>query len=198
MTSSTSQDQARRAIAQNMQRLRHSTGLSLDALAARANLAKGTLVAVERGEANPSIGVLCKLAAAFDVSLANLLEEKTDNDLKTKIENFTPQTLWASDTGGEAVLNAAVAGAGMFELWTWRLAPGEMFTSDPHRAGTLELIHLFRGQLEIAVGEEVLNLGEGESARLQTDEPHHYRAGRASGAAFTMAVLEGWTAAPKP
>ena len=175
-----------------MQRLRQGNGLSLDALAARANLAKGTLVAVERGEANPSISVLCKLAAAFDVSLANLLEPEGPYPPIKRLEQVTPETLWASGNGGEAILTAAMAGPGMFELWSWRLAAGETYTIDVQRPGRLELVHVRQGKLEISIGDSSLQLNEGSSARLRADEPHHYRAIGETGAVFSMSVLEGW------
>lgn len=78
----------------------------------------------------------------------------------------------------------------MFELWSWTLAPGDRHGSEPHRYGTAELIAVTAGALEIIVGEDVIRLASGETARLRTDQPHSYQAISRIPARFTMAVLE--------
>lgn len=60
-------------LAAHVRALRSARRLSLDALARRAGLAKGTVVAIERRAANPSMGVLCRLAAAFSLDVVTLL-----------------------------------------------------------------------------------------------------------------------------
>src|ERR1700730_12202858 len=52
--------------------LRRARRLSLDQLSARASVSKGMLVQIENGQANPSIAILCKVAAALGASVADL------------------------------------------------------------------------------------------------------------------------------
>ena len=48
--------------------------MSLDELSRRASISKGMLVEMEKEAANPSIaGILCKLAAALGVSVADIV-----------------------------------------------------------------------------------------------------------------------------
>ena len=47
--------------------------LSLDELSRRAGVSKGMLVEIEKGSANPSIAILCKLAAALGLSVADIV-----------------------------------------------------------------------------------------------------------------------------
>src|ERR1700723_949143 len=63
-------------IARRIAQLRKAQNLSFDALAARSDISKGMLVAIEQGTANPSIGTLCKLAATLRVSLTELLGQE--------------------------------------------------------------------------------------------------------------------------
>ena len=170
--------------------LRRKRSVSLDALAKEANLSKGTVVAIENGRANPSISVLCRLAAALSVSVSDLVNGSSDDGNGALIELTTPNRLWATEKGSEAVLQAAISGSTMFELWLWSLKPGDVYEADGHSLGTTELISVQTGCLEVRVGAEIQNIGTGEAARLRTDQPHNYRAVGEEPAVYTMAVLE--------
>lgn len=184
------EDQLGSALAAHISRLRHDRKLSLDALAKLAGLSKGTVVALEQGKANPSIGVLCRLAAAFSVSVSDLVSDPLPTDSGVAIERTTGNTLWTSAKGSEARLLASTSGRTMFELWAWTIMPGDASNADPHSPGTRELISVEQGSLRITVGTETLILTAGESARLITDQPHSYVAAGDEPAVFTMAVLE--------
>lgn len=54
--------------------VRIKKGLSIRALAARANIAKSYLQRIEAGEASPSLEVMCRLAKALDVPITDLFE----------------------------------------------------------------------------------------------------------------------------
>ena len=177
-------------IAARVAELRRREGLSLDRLAERSGLSKGTVVGIENERANPSIAILCRLAAALSVSVADLVGEPDGAETSRPAEQTTPKRLWESPVGGKAVLHAATSGQTMFELWSWTLGPGEHFSSDAHSPGTAELITVQSGRLEITVGSDSVKLKAGESARLRTDQAHSYRSNGKASVNFTMAVLE--------
>ena len=56
-----------RAVAENIKRIRKSKKLSMERLAAESGVSRSMLGQIERGEANPSVGILGKLAAALKV-----------------------------------------------------------------------------------------------------------------------------------
>ncbi len=185
------------ALSRKVRVLRLMHDWSLDTLAARADLSKGTVVAIEQGKANPSIGVLCRLAVAFSMSVTDLLGEGTDGvgdnggaATEAAIARTTATTLWKSRNGSAAILQASSSGRTMFEIWMWRIEPGEIHRSDAHSRGTQELISVTRGRLKITVGRENLTMKSGEAARLVTDQPHTYAAAGDRPVTFTMAVLE--------
>ena len=60
--------------------LRHSSGLSQDALADVCGLARTYVGGIERGERNPSLRNIARLALALGVSLAELLQGVSPND----------------------------------------------------------------------------------------------------------------------
>ena len=63
-----------RAVAENIKRIRKSKKLSMERLAAEAGVSRSMLGQIERGEANPSVAIIGKLAATLKVP-ANLLLE---------------------------------------------------------------------------------------------------------------------------
>lgn len=66
-------DDAEARIARRIQLERASRGWSLAELAERSGAAKASISKIERGEVSPSAGILVRIAAAFDLTLAGLL-----------------------------------------------------------------------------------------------------------------------------
>lgn len=187
------------AIATRIQNLRRDQNLTLDRLAKLTGLSKGTVVALEQGKANPSIGILCRLAAAFSLSVADLLNDAPSTAPDHPIERSISRTLWTSAKGSHAKLHTSTSGRTMFELWSWMLMPGDVFAADAHSPDTRELLSVTQGSLKVTVGSHEIILDAGESARLVTDQPHSYAAASDVPAHFSMAVLErGGQRVPAP
>jgi len=72
-----SETQVLRLLAGRIKSLRHSKGWSQDRLSERASMQRSYLGDLERGFRNPSIRTLVKLANAFGISVAALLEPDT-------------------------------------------------------------------------------------------------------------------------
>ena len=178
------------ALAKRIRALRDARQISLDALAQQAGLSKGTVVALEQGKANPSIGVLCRLAAALSLSVTDLLADPASEVPEKPIERTTPVVLWSSAAGSTAKLDAALTGSTMFELWSWTLMPGETYQADAHSPGTRELVAVSHGRLAVTVGDQSISLDAGGAIRLLTDSPHSYTCIGDEPVEFSMAVLE--------
>ncbi|MER9407937.1 XRE family transcriptional regulator [Mesorhizobium sp. M0317] len=178
-----------KAIAVRTRDLRRDQNLTLDRLAKLSGLSKGTVVSLEQGKANPSIGILCRLAAAFSLSVADLLNDDAST-VRLPIERTETRTLWTSAKGSFAQLHSSTSGRTMFELWSWVIMPGDVFSADAHSPDTRELISVTQGSLSVVVGTHAVILSQGESARLVTDQPHTYAAVSDVPAHFSMAVLE--------
>lgn len=63
-----------RAVGENIKRIRKSKKLSMERTAAIAGVSRSMLGQIERGEANPSVAVVGKLALALKVPAQVLLE----------------------------------------------------------------------------------------------------------------------------
>src|SRR5262249_15482622 len=82
--------------------------------------------------------------------------------------------LWQGRSGGRALLAAGTGPPEVVELWDWSLGPAEAHHSEPHAAGTRELLLVLDGQVRVQAGSEVQVLGPGDSAAFRGDLPHGY------------------------
>lgn len=178
-------------VAARLFELRKAQGLSFDALAQKAGVAKGTLVQIEQQRGNPSISTLCRLAAALDVSVADLVAptESTTHAVKL-LGRDDARLLWSGPLGGTATLLAGTQGPDMLEIWDWVLMPGESFGAAVHGTGTRELIHVTEGILSLTVDGATHLVSAGGSAIALTDRPHAYANPGKAPLRFTMTVHE--------
>jgi quercetin dioxygenase-like cupin family protein len=99
--------------------------------------------------------------------------------------------LWRGTRGGRAVLGAGTEPPDVTELWDWTLGPGESHSSEPHAAGTRELLLVLDGQLELRAGQHAEVLDTGDSATFAGDQPHGYvNPCSAQAARFALTVFE--------
>ncbi|WP_395677205.1 helix-turn-helix domain-containing protein [Inquilinus sp.] len=177
------------AVARNMSRMRRERGLSLDGLARASRVSKGMLVQIEGARTNPSIATLCRVASALGVSVAQLVDLGGDDAVRL-VGPEEAARLWAGSEGGRAVLLVGSDGPDMLELWSWEMRPQERHISDPHPAGTRELLHVTAGTLLLEVEGRAHELPAGTSALLHGDRSHAYACKGPRAVHFTMAVVE--------
>lgn len=178
-------------VAERIASLRRDRKLSFDALAQLAGVSKGTLVQIEQQRGNPSISTLCRLAAALDVSVADLVAPPgTGARPVTLVRAPEARRLWRGPKGGSAVLLAGTAGPDMLEIWTWVLMPAERFEAAIHGKGTRELLHVTEGCLALAVEGTTHLVSAGTSVIALTDRRHAYSNPGQGPVRFTMTVHE--------
>lgn len=182
-------DTISQALAGKIKNYRKISKLSLDELSRRAGISKGMLVEIEKGSANPSIGILCKLSAALGLSVADLVNVSSEPAVHLVDAPEIP-TLWHGPLGGTARLLAGTTGPDMIELWQWEMAPGERFDSDGHTTGTVELFHVEQGILTIGIDGAQWQVKAGQSLVARTDVPHHYANSAETPLRFSMTVAE--------
>lgn len=177
------------AVSQRIKQYRKQKKMSLDELSRQANVSKGMLVEIEGCKANPSIALLCRLAAAMGVSVADFVDVGTKPTVHLIAEDEIPE-LWKGDKGGRARLLAGSGGPDMTELWMWEMQPGEKFASPGHSTGTLELFYVQTGTLTLGVQDHLYLVNSGCSATARTDVPHFYENRAESPLIFIMTVNE--------
>jgi len=182
-------DTVNEAVSQRIKLFRQQKKMSLDELSRRAGVSKGTLVEIEGCRANPSIAVLCRLAAAMGVSVADFVDVSSKPAVRLISSDEIPE-LWKGEKGGTAKLLAGSGGPDMTELWMWEMQAGEKFASPGHKEGTIELFYIQAGSLTLGVQDHEYLLKTGCSAAARTDVPHFYENREENPLVFIMTVHE--------
>ncbi|MFC9830111.1 helix-turn-helix domain-containing protein [Streptomyces albogriseolus] len=162
-----------RSLARNVKRWRTERGFTLDMLAARAGVSRGMLIQIEQARTNPSIGTIVKIGDALGVSVPTLLDYERGPQVRVVPADQTVR-LWETGRGSYSRLLAGTEAPGPLEMWEWRLMPGESSDSDPHPAGTVELVHVTAGELTLTVDGTEHRVPVGASASFEANTPHTY------------------------
>ncbi len=166
-------DAALETVAQNVRSARASAGLSLDALAARADVSKGALVALEGARGNPNLTTLVRLADALGRSVSSLMENAREGELVV-VEADAVVPLWTGPAGGSARLLVTNPRPSPVEVWRWVLHPGERQDSKAHQAGVTETLTVLRGRMTLVLAGTDHELSAGRTAVFAADAPHSY------------------------
>ena len=160
-------------IACNAKRIRDEKKLTLDAAAAATGVSRSMLAQIEKGEVNPTISVLWKMANGYKVSFTALLEEEQSEVHVLRAEMMQP--LEEDDGHYRNYPVFTFDEKTLFETYRIEIDPAGSLSAQPHLRGAQEYITVFSGQVEITVGETVYRLSKGDSIRFDADVPHAYR-----------------------
>ncbi len=161
-----------RRVAANMRARRHQRGMSLDELAEASGVSRAALSQIETSKSNPSLGVLWKIAVGFGIPFAELIGDTRDGvGLLRRAET---QVLRSADGKFES-RPLMPAGAGrLVELYELSLAARASHVSEPHAAGTREVLTVIAGVCQMQVGDAVHELAAGDTIHFPADQPHTY------------------------
>ncbi len=159
-------------VANNLKALREERKLSLDAVAKLTGVSKSMVGQIERGEVNPTISVLWKIANGLKISFSALLEKPAQQmqvikggTMRPLVEcggGFTNHPLFPFDERTR------------FETYRLEVLPGAKFESETHLSGTEEFLTVFCGTLQLVVDGAPCSLFAGDSVRFRADVPHSY------------------------
>ena len=159
-------------IAKNLKLLREAKKLSLDALSERSDVSKSMLSQIERGEANPSISVVWKIANGLGVSFTQLVTQAAPCFEHVKFDNL-PEL---SADGGRYKIYPVFPYDALrrFEMYYVELSPGAHFEAAAHPDGTQELLAVSEGHATVFVNGEMLCADAKTAVRFRADLPHTY------------------------
>jgi len=162
------------AVAGHVRALRTARGWSLDELAGRSGVSKGMVVQIEAARTNPSVGTLVRIADAFGVTIARLLEPAEERTVRVSDAETAPK-LWQGSDGGFGRLLRGMNDPSFVELWEWHFTPGERHTSENHMPGTREVLHVLEGTLTLTVDGTDHTVTAGQTIDFLADRPHTYK-----------------------
>lgn len=163
-------DVARR-VADNLRQHRKRREMTLDELAHATGVSRAALSQIETRKTNPTIGVLWKIAAGLGVPFSDMIGESRLS--LSVLRRDEAQVLRSTDRRFES-RPLVPAGVSEIEMYELTLAARSRHASEPHGAGTKELVVVLSGSLRMTVGEHTDELGAGDSVVFDANLPHVY------------------------
>lgn len=162
-----------KVIGNNIKSIREQKKLTLDTAAKQTGVSRSMLAQIEKGDVNPTISVLWKIANGYKVSFTSLMDTHTEAPLLIRAEDVSPLI----EDGGRYLNYPAFPFQEnrLFETYRIQIEPEGYLLAQPHMAGTEEYITVFEGEVEVCAGQEAFRLAKGDSLRFKADVEHSYR-----------------------
>ena len=160
-------------VSENLKRIRQSKGMSLDQVAEQTGVSKSMLAQIEKGTANPSIGVLGKITSGLRIEFQRLIDPPrvdyaliSPDDLVPTKELLGQYRVWTCFPYEDNH---------QLEIYRIDIEPGGEYISGSHGEKTREYLSVTDGELTIECGEEIQKITKGQIYRFETDKKHNYK-----------------------
>lgn len=162
-------DAAASNLAQNVRSLREQRGLTQQQIARIAGIPRATWGNLESGDANPTLAVLTKVAAALQVRLEELLSAP-----RTAARLVVARELFVRRRGEVQIRRLLPEALPGLEIERMLFPPKASMTGVPHTPGTREYLTVEQGAIALRVGGETYRLAEGDVVMFRGDQRHAY------------------------
>lgn len=157
----------------NLKRLREERGYSIGKLSEIVQVSKSMLSQIEKGETNPSVGTIWKIANGLRVSFTSLLNENIDTFRVVRKAKVQPIT---QDDEGYAIFPYfPYSSDKKFEMYSVELAPNSEHYSEAHVKGVEEYFLVTRGCIKVMIGHESVVLETGDAIDFIAEKEHRYQ-----------------------
>ena len=157
-------------LARTVRHLREERGLSQQQMASLASIPRPTWASLESGSANPTLAVLAKVAAAFQVSIEELVGPP-----RSACQYFPAGSVLPRKRGDALTQSLVPEPLPGQEIVRLELPPGGIMRGVPHTLGTREYLTCDEGEIELSVGGESWTLAPGDTLAFRGDQRHSYR-----------------------
>ncbi|MFJ7933290.1 helix-turn-helix domain-containing protein [Sporosarcina sp. NPDC096371] len=156
-------------VGMNLREIRKNKRISIEELASFSDVSKLTLGKIERGEANPTLNILWKIARGLNIPLASLVDFQEESE----IYRFESNHHFAGQNN-DWFITPLCKTFGSVEWHRACIEPNSAY-SEYHLAGSEEIVHVLNGQLEMEVGGKNHQLNKWDVLKFKGDELHTYR-----------------------
>ncbi len=155
-----------------LKRVRFEREMTLEETSKVTGVSKAMLGQIERGESNPTISILWKIATGLRISFSELLGSETNNYEAISINDMEP--IYESD--GKMMLYDVFPFNPMsgFEYFYIKLIPGAKHVSTPHQNSTEEYVVVTKGTLELTVEDQTFELTAPSALKFKSNRNHTY------------------------
>ena len=156
----------------NLKRIRKAKGMSLDVVSEQTGVSKSMLSTIEKGDANPSIGVLGKIISGLRIELQDLTQPPQKDSYLVDIGKIDPTK---SVEGMYQVWTCfPISDNRTVEIYRIDIEPGGVYESGSHGERTKEYIAMLEGELAVRLEDGVHVVKKEQFFRFESDQPHVY------------------------
>lgn len=152
--------------------LRKKQDWTLEMLSAASGVSRSMLSQIERGKANPTLAVACRIAGAFGISIGELVEEPWSGSAIKVIRHDDPAHLYRNDDQCRIRTLSPLNAEKTVEFYQLSISVGEELRSAAHFDGTHEFLTVEKGSVSVLSGSDSCKLRKGDSAHYRADLEH--------------------------
>lgn len=162
-------------VGERIKRLRTKGKYSLRDLAERAGVSAAMISEIERGKKSPTILTLTAIANALAVPTSYLFERDVaiSGINVTRRREHRVVSIGAGATN--VVLGHPIKGSNLHWVRLELRAGAGKDLISMHPPGSLERAHVVEGRVQVTVGNEIVQLGPGDSCAFLGEHQHNYR-----------------------
>ena len=185
-------DEIPSTLPERLKQLRTERGWSLEQLAQLCDVSRSMLSQIERGQANPTLGVALRIAAAFGLSIGELVGEATQRGSSIHvIRHDDPAHHFRSDENVSIRTLSPLKLEKDVEFYEVALKPNSELKSAPHFIGTREFLTVQQGKVRIDSAADTTELSRGDSASYPADVAHRItNLGRTEAIVFLVVIYK--------
>ena len=189
--SATESDPVARQVCERVRSLRKKHNWTLEQLANLCGVSRSMLSQIERGSANPTLGVAFRIAQAFGLSLGDLVDSHASTPRIDVIRANDQTYLFRDDENCRIRTLSPLHLEKETEFYELVLKPGGQLESAAHVAAAREFLTIQKGNVRVVSGGEESELAKGDSAHYPADIPHRIdNIGRGEAIAFLVNIYE--------
>jgi transcriptional regulator with XRE-family HTH domain len=159
-------------VCDRVRQMRKGRGWTLQQLSSLSGVSRSMLSQIERGAANPTLGVAFRIAQAFGLSLGDLVDAPQPRPRIDVIRADDRTYLFRDDALVRIRTLSPLHLEKDVEFYELTLRPGGVLASNPHYQGTREFLTIEEGHVRVTSGAESVELRKGDSCHYPADVAH--------------------------
>lgn len=159
-------------ISENLKRLRKDQNLSLSKLSESSDISKVMLSQIEKGDTNPTINTIWKIAKGLKVPYTSLLEQPQNDIYVVKKSDIEAQI--TDESHYRLYCYYSSTPYRNFELFQMELDEGCSYTSVGHSRKSEEYIMVLEGELTLKVNNETFIVAANNTVSFTASNKHVY------------------------
>ncbi|NUU64043.1 helix-turn-helix domain-containing protein [Paenibacillus agri] len=154
----------------SLKKLRKEKRLSLEELSEISGVSKLTLGNIERGDTNPTLGLLWKISKSLSIPLMSLFSTENKSQISRAGKGLRitgEQKTWIMEPIFQNTSNE-------IEMCRAYLQPHSSYFPEPHHQYSTEIVTVMSGSITIHVNEEAHHLNQYDSISFNAEGKHSY------------------------